>query len=534
MSDSLSRILWVLFLMMVTRLQGQQADTWGYVRPKTDSVCTANPDLEILIPFTSTQNSNFRNGNNFEHDIKGKTFTCSLTTMKCNNGQEEYKIKKVAQYGYAAKGDDNQSVLKFVPYPAHVQNQIRKGDKFEYVSTGSYWGWKYYINPEEMTQKNISASNFAKREIYAISEEARRDRGHVIMFRNKNISQDQYVREYNKNEKLKRTETLILNSSESYCNYRNEYSEWCEKEWETVSKLKEIYGSSIRIVHRRTPNTPEFDFLSHEPNETIGELHLENMGDVDGGRNLNFEQWNKLPKTEKEQYEQNLKEKIARAYNLNSADIYIKSYTKGCVAATWATGKDIPPAQQAQAAANLRGQFKQFEAAKIHAALYRPEFNINDFDTEGHKDFENENGTFQIGGLTYTQPQGWVRMGFRVLGKYDSDAWLTPFDTPGNWARGYHGMGNTGGDGLDITSKIWNSSGLRLNPKGVNAYGLGVYWSDDPEYGYEGHSTIYGASYDVKLMVAVEPNSWHNGATGNYHCPDPKDIRVYGILLREQ
>lgn len=184
----------------------------------------------------------------------------------------------------------------------------------------------------------------------------------------------------------------------------------------------------------------------------------------------------------------------------------------------------------------MQNKFNQFESMEVHSAFFRPEFDINMFDEAGHKDFSSGGSSFDnIGGLTYHQPSGWIRMGLNVKNKYGNlSPWLEPFGegNPGLWARGYHGPGSSGGDSLDVTSKIAKTQ-LRIGSN--NAYGAGVYWSDDPNFAkgsYDGKTNCFGKTLSVKLQVAVRPGGYSNNGNGNFHCPNPQDIRVYGILIR--
>eukprot|EP01084_Bolivina_argentea_P269606 458248_1 len=94
----------------------------------------------------------------------------------------------------------------------------------------------------------------------------------------------------------------------------------------------------------------------------------------------------------------------------------------------------------------LAQQFRQFKELKIHPLLFRPAFDVANFDKRGDKSFVSANGKYQIGPVNmkkeYQQPSGWTRYGLTVLGKYGDDKWLHPFNDAGNWWRAFHGTKN--------------------------------------------------------------------------------------------
>ena len=76
----------------------------------------------------------------------------------------------------------------------------------------------------------------------------------------------------------------------------------------------------------------------------------------------------------------------------------------------------------------------------IHPALFEQSYDISMFDKLGNKTFgSGDNGKYKVGPpgkeREYRQPSGWTRYGLKVLGKYDDDKWLDPFQDPGNWYR---------------------------------------------------------------------------------------------------
>lgn len=92
----------------------------------------------------------------------------------------------------------------------------------------------------------------------------------------------------------------------------------------------------------------------------------------------------------------------------------------------------------------LRKQFNTFSELKISPAVFALHFDLDQLDSRGNKVF-GQGQTLQVGPPTkersYHQPTGWIRYGFKVLGKYEDDQWLHPFQHPGNWYRAFHGTG---------------------------------------------------------------------------------------------
>ena len=129
----------------------------------------------------------------------------------------------------------------------------------------------------------------------------------------------------------------------------------------------------------------------------------------------------------------------------------------------------------------LAQQFRQFKELKIHPLLFRPAFDVRDFDVKGNKSFVSLSNKYQIGPENmkkeYTQPTGWTRYGLKVLGKYGDDKWLEPFNDPGNWWRAFHGTARAAvykADPRDAMAKIHKHGFL---PAKKAAYGPGVYCS---------------------------------------------------------
>jgi hypothetical protein len=204
----------------------------------------------------------------------------------------------------------------------------------------------------------------------------------------------------------------------------------------------------------------------------------------------------------------------------------------------------------------LKKQFKQFISAKIHPLLYRPSFDIAYFDDRGNKSFPSIPETHDVGppGRTkvYKTPSGWTRYGLKVFGKYSNNYWLDPFKHPENWYRAFHGTGRAtiedfGGKNqsfekqyacVDALSSIYLNEFRKAR---VDAYGEGVYCSPNPQFPEKGYvqrvqlDTQKGSKgFKCMLQVAVNPDGVKFTTQDDiWVVPNPKDIRPYGILIKE-
>jgi hypothetical protein len=242
------------------------------------------------------------------------------------------------------------------------------------------------------------------------------------------------------------------------------------------------------------------------------------------------------------------------------------------------SGNNVQPA--AELAQSLKNEFEKFAAVKIHPLLHRSSFDIAYFDSRGNKTFPDESTTFKVGPPTreksYTTPRGWTRYGLKVLGNFADDYWLYPFQDPKNWYRAFHGIGREKSQdfsqnaqlsdeqyaSVNATTNIFFDhfrqagsylSGLArwalttpMDPDHCKArnhhYGEGVYCSPNPDFP-EQDGYVDTVSFDTKqgtkkykcmLQVAVNPDGVKFTEDENiWVVPDPKDIRPYGILIKE-
>lgn len=180
------------------------------------------------------------------------------------------------------------------------------------------------------------------------------------------------------------------------------------------------------------------------------------------------------------------------------------------------------------------------------------------FDRQGQKNFAEGFETHQIGPpgktKTYKPPIGWTRYGLKVLGRYTyGDNWLTPFKDPRNWYRAFHGTGRAKKEDFDHSDHFSNSQYASVDamasiyenefrPARVNCHGSGVYCSPDPKFPENGYvtpvelDTEHGKKKFIgMLQVAVNPNGMKVVPTNEniWVVHNPKDIRPYGILIKE-
>ena len=251
-------------------------------------------------------------------------------------------------------------------------------------------------------------------------------------------------------------------------------------------------------------------------------------------------------------------ERLAKAHNIDKNSIVLKNVYSGSFNIVY-TVKDLAKniiKTLTGISKKLLNQFEQFTAAKIHPLLYRPSFDISQFDARGNKDFSTTASTYQVGppGKTklYTQPIGWTRYGLKVLGKYPpSNKWLDPFGDPENWYRAFHGTGNAKAADfgnpdvstdkqyapVDAAASIFEKG---FRPARVYVHGPGVYCSPDPtfpEKGYVGEvklDTKHGRKvFKCMLQVAVNPDGVNCATHDIWVVEYPKNIRTYGILIKE-
>jgi len=205
----------------------------------------------------------------------------------------------------------------------------------------------------------------------------------------------------------------------------------------------------------------------------------------------------------------------------------------------------------------LKANFEQYEAVKMHPLLVYPAFDISMFDEKGNKTYSNTRETYKIGPLgrtvTFMKPAGWTRYGLKVLNKYsDGNKWLQPFGDNRNWYRAFHGTSRAAADDFKKSGQS-SSQQFALADSMANIHktsfrqirmGLSrdsIYCSPDPMFSERNFAsqleinTKQGKKrYKTMLQVAVNPDGVIFTTDNNiWYVPNPKDIRPYGILIKE-
>ncbi|KAI6657929.1 hypothetical protein LOD99_15647 [Oopsacas minuta] len=139
------------------------------------------------------------------------------------------------------------------------------------------------------------------------------------------------------------------------------------------------------------------------------------------------------------------------------------------------------------------------------------------------------------GGYQYYRPCGWKRIAIKVIGKYSDDKWLGHTGAEGEWAVTYHGTKQPvtyHGTKQPVFEKIC-VEGYKVGPRA--AYGKGVYSSPDinvAQY-YAQQFLINGVEYLGIFQNRVNPKGVNIECAGKFWvCPDPKDIRPYGLCVK--
>ncbi|KAI6657924.1 hypothetical protein LOD99_15642 [Oopsacas minuta] len=130
------------------------------------------------------------------------------------------------------------------------------------------------------------------------------------------------------------------------------------------------------------------------------------------------------------------------------------------------------------------------------------------------------------GGYPYYRPCGWKRIAIKVTGKYSDDKWLGHTGAEGEWAVSYHGTKKGAFDNIC-------TQGYKVGTRAV--YGRGVYSSPDINVakGYAKQFLINGVTYLGIFQNRVNPKGVNIVNDGEFWvCPDPNDIRPYGLCVK--
>ena len=152
---------------------------------------------------------------------------------------------------------------------------------------------------------------------------------------------------------------------------------------------------------------------------------------------------------------------------------------------------------------NLR---KISAAKKSQIPVFKLKF--DDLDSKGDREFLSvETKTLMRGGLPYKKPCfPWIRVGLKVIDRYEDNQWLSKDGSPGEWAVGYHGSTKEGN--VEIASSREILPGPRqafrsytdtnkLSDNLDKPCGPGSYFADDIEISAE----QYAAAINGRICV---------------------------------
>lgn len=152
----------------------------------------------------------------------------------------------------------------------------------------------------------------------------------------------------------------------------------------------------------------------------------------------------------------------------------------------------------------------------------------------------------------YVQPSGWTRYGQRVLGKYtDGNDWLEPFNGRKNWYRAYHGTKNAKAEDFKNSNENFDPKGASVDAMAsiykdgfqkarIGHYGAGVYCSPNPLFPEKDYvspveidTELGRKQFKFMLQVSMNPEGVTISTDDIWLVGDPKNIRPYGILIKE-
>ena len=251
--------------------------------------------------------------------------------------------------------------------------------------------------------------------------------------------------------------------------------------------------------------------------------------------------------SERKKFFNSLKKILSEDLNIDEKDINLFGLKRGSVKTNVSfKGKEIEPKKIEKSLKKLKNCKKAEVIPKVllEGCLLSPEL----FDPKGYnKDPNWEQYNFIRGGLRYNPPYGWEGYGFKVIGKYENDLWLSCNGNPDEWAVGYHGICE--GNILEKVKLISESHLKRgkgqlyedtddINNPG-NKVGVGVYLTpeiEEVEKHYCDKVTYEGKTYKFAFMCRVNPKKIRkpkkDGAEYWVLNGTSDEIRQYRILIK--
>jgi len=210
-----------------------------------------------------------------------------------------------------------------------------------------------------------------------------------------------------------------------------------------------------------------------------------------------------------------MKHRLARVFGVHADDVLILDICQGCVEVHFTIANSAPVLEPADLENKMRNEFQTYVDAFVHHLSRHANFDINTLVLAPGpcKAFDNTKcKSFLLGPpgkqRKYHQPEGWTRIGLKVLGNYQDDTWLHPFRHPGNWYRAFHGTGRTG---LEAVPQICKSreegGGFKVSKEGKGKLQeAGVYVTPHSEYLLWRDGNM-GGDYACKVDVNFEDNT---------------------------
>ena len=262
-------------------------------------------------------------------------------------------------------------------------------------------------------------------------------------------------------------------------------------------------------------------------------------------------------KEEQKKFNDKLKKKLSKEYNIDEDEIIISFPQKGSYQITVIfKQKEFFDLKKKDLLEKFKDEPELGKLKDLHEDLIMSGCKLTPdmFDSKGNNKDGGWGENETRGGEPYIPPKGWIRYGLNVLGKYDNgnDDWLAYDNRAGEWCIAYHGVGQgqTSDKVKNIVNLIANSN---LKPGSGQVYefhedcrhkpnkvGRGVYCTPDPNVtiddGYAGIADVNGESYYMAFMLRVKPDKIRCSASKKDYWVlngNDNEIRPYGILIKK-
>jgi len=289
---------------------------------------------------------------------------------------------------------------------------------------------------------------------------------------------------------------------------------------------------------------------------------------------------------QQQRFANDCRERIARTLGVPESRVVVQDIRRGSVIVHYVVTDLVKKEKEdlknmlKLAPAKFEKEFNTYKSMKVHAAAFVLNINPNDIDPKGNKTFEVKDDEFFMVGPPgkqekYVQPEGWTRVGLKVLKATDppqEQTWLRPFGHDENWYRCFHGAGTTAANreglqdrkSMQTTAKGITEEGIRAAACAV--HGPGAYVSYDVNYAelYAGKFQVHMRDgmkeFKLAFQVAVKPGAFskhmetwggkvlHSGPGAGQSChayyqqetvewvvenPSLEKLIPYGILFKE-